>query len=57
MLKQQLEENLQYILNWQSLKDILDAYFACVWWVLVHSPVEADSLFNLQMHHVVSQIR
>lgn len=53
MLKQQLEENLQYILNRQSLEDVLDAYFACVGRILVHRPAEADSLFNLQMHHVV----
>ena len=57
LLKQQLEEDLKHILDWQSLEDILDADFARVWWILVHWPEEADSLLNLQMHHIVSKIR
>ena len=57
LLEQQLEENLKHILDRESLEDVLDTNFACVWWILVHWPVEADSLLNLQMHHIVSKIR
>ena len=56
LFEKELEKDLKNLVYLNRFENVLNSDLAGVWWVLVHGPIEAYGLLNLQMDHVRPEV-